>query len=818
MHGSQDQPLAGLRVLDWTDTAGQLAGRILADLGAEVLLVEPPGGDPARRAAPTLRGLAALRGLGDQSAAWAARNFGKRSVTIESASAEDARLHELLAAADVLIENRSAGEHAAAAVDLEELRRRRRRLVICSISPFGRSGPRSADRGSDLTSLALSGNLFMTGEPDRAPVRCSMPVSHYHSAAEAAAAILMALYRRGRTGDGDLVDVSVQEVMAATNVSHTAQAWRTENRGRRSGGSYRVGQTVQREIWQCADGHVTFALRGGAARAPGLIAITEVMREAGMAPPVLSERDWSVYNHNRLTQAEVDDISAAFAAFFRSRTMQQLYDLACERRLMLAPANAERQVLDSRQLAARGFFAQLPDGGAVIPARFAAAPSVAVRPHLPAPGETRGFAPVGRAAAAAAADTAAADTAAADTGGTGGIFAGLKVVEFGAGAAAPLATRYFADQGATVIKIESRRRPDFLRTLRDDGSGNLDNSLFFACVNPNKLSAGLNMKDPRGVAIARRMMGWADVVVENFAPGVMAKWGLDHESVRDEFPSLVMASTCLWGQTGPERAYPGFGGQGAALAGFNHLTGWPDGDPIGPYGTITDSLSPRFAAAAISAALLHRDRTGAGSYIDISQVETGVYCLSEWLLAYQASGESFGRAGNSSPAAVPHGVFPARGDDRWIAIAIHSDADWRALRAAIDGPEWASAADLDTLSGRRELRRQIEERLAEWTAAHDAGELAAALQRAGIDAAPVADLQDVLNDPQLAHRGHFNHLRHPLLGEHVVEAIGARFASSPMQFHRPAPCLAADNEAVYCEILGLAREEFDELTAAGVLA
>jgi len=798
------QPLEGLRVLDWTDAGGQLAGRILADLGAEVLLVEPPGGDPARFVAPT------VPSLGDQSAAWAARNFGKRSASIDIASAAGAqRLRELMATADVVIENQIPGARDRAGVDLHELRRRHPRLVICSISPYGGSGPRGAERGSDLTALALSGNLVMTGDPMRPPVRCSMPATHYHTGPDAAAAILMALYRRDRTGDGDLVDVSVQEVMANTNVSLTAQAWGTDYRGQRAGGSYRAGETVQREIWNCADGHVTFALRGGAARIPGLVAITAVMKEAGMAPPVLTERDWSAYNHNTLTQAEVDAMSAAFAAFFRTRTMQELYDLACERRLMLAPANSEREVLGSRQLAAREFFTRLPgDGAPLIPARFAAAPWGRVRPRLPAPGDADAFSASGFALPDRAATAASPN----------GIFAGLKVVEFGAGAAAPIATRYFADQGATVVKVESRLRPDFLRTIRDDGSGKLDHSIFFACVNPNKLSAGLNMKDPRGVALARRLVGWADVVVENFAPGVMAKWGLDYESVRRECPSLVMASTCLWGQTGPERAYPGFGGQGAALAGFNYLTGWPDGDPTGPFGTITDSLSPRFAVVAITAALLHRDRTGAGAYIDVSQVETGVYCLTDWLLAYQATGRSLGRVGNHSAAAVPHGVFPARGEDRWVALAAHSEADWLALRAAMGEPEWARASEFADLSGRLARRQFIEERVAEWTASHDAVSLAAALQRAGVDAAPVSDLQEVLSDPQLAHRSHFNRLDHAVLGEHVVEAIGARFAAAPMRFDRPAPLLAADSEAVYCDLLGLPRDQFRELVEAGVLS
>jgi crotonobetainyl-CoA:carnitine CoA-transferase CaiB-like acyl-CoA transferase len=370
-----------------------------------------------------------------------------------------------------------------------------------------------------------------------------------------------------------------------------------------------------------------------------------------------------------------------------------------------------------------------------------------------------------------------------------------------------------------VVKIESRQRPDFLRILRDDGSGKLDASLFFACLNPNKLSAGLNMRDPRAIEVAHRLIGWGDVVIENFAPGVMQKWGLDYASLAPRYPGLIMMSTCLWGQTGPERAYPGFGGQGSALAGFNYLTGWPDQEPLGPFGTITDSMSPRYVAIAIAAALLHRARTGAGTFIDLSQVEAGVYCLTEWLLAYTASGESVGRMGNRSPLAAPHGVFPAAGDeDRWIALAIHNDADWLGFVDLLGRPAWATAPDLHTLSGRLRHVDELEQAIATWTAPQRAEDLVERLRAAGLDAAVVEHMQDLLRDPQLAHRGHFQQLEHPVIGAHMVEANAIRFSASPHAFTRPAPCLAADSAAVYCDLLGMPRAEFDELAAGGVLS
>lgn len=802
--------LDGLRVLDLTDESGHLAGRILADLGAEVLKIEPPGGDPLRHRGPFVGGTPHR----DAGVAWIARNLGKRSAVLDATRAADvARLRALIAAADVYLASAPSGVIAWGPLDAAALGALNPRLIVCTITPYGTDGPKAALRGSDLTALAASGNLFMTGDADRAPVRCSLPVTHYHGAAEAALGVLFALWHRDRTGRGQQVDVALQEVMLMPNMTHPAQAAVQGYRGQRSGNFNRVGETIQQEIWPCRDGFVSFALRGGPARIPGLIALTQWMDEAGMAPPVLRERDWKTYNHNRLSQQEVDAIAAPIAAFFRTRTMQELYDAACARRLMLAPANTEREVLGSRQLAARDYFVLRPvpaagDAALPLPARFAHFPLAHIGAQAPTLGEAQDFATGGGFAAPRPASPAAEGA---------GIFAGLRVLEFGAGAAAPLATRYFADQGATVVKIESQQRPDFLRILRDDGSGKLDASLFFACLNPNKLSAGLNMKDPRAVGLARRLIGWADLVIENFAPGVMQKWGLDYASLQAEVPGLIMVSTCLWGQTGPERAYPGFGGQGSALAGFNYLTGWPDREPLGPFGTITDSISPRYAVVAITAALLHRARTGAGCYLDVSQVETGVYGLAEWLLAHRATGVSLGRMGNRSLHAAPHGVFPCAGDDRWIAIAVHDDAEWRRLVQAMGTPAWAEAPALATLAGRQAAVDALEQGLAAWTAPQDAFVLAAALQAAGIDAAAVADMQDLQRDAQLAHRGHFTELVHPVIGRCVVEAMGVRFSAAPMRFTRPAPCLAADNAVVYGELLGLDAGEIAALEAAGVL-
>jgi len=400
-----------------------------------------------------------------------------------------------------------------------------------------------------------------------------------------------------------------------------------------------------------------------------------------------------------------------------------------------------------------------------------------------------------------------------------GIFAGLKLLELGAGAAGPVATRYFADQGATVVRVESAARPDFLRLFhfRPGDPHGLNGGPMFVLMNPNKLSVAVNLSKPEGVAVVERLVRWADVVSENFSPRAMAKWGLGYERLRELKPDLVMVSSCLFGQTGPQRMYPGFGGQGSAISGFNHLAGWADREAIGPAGTITDSLSPRYVAALIAAALFHRARTGEGQYIDVSQIETGVYSLSEAIVRASARGEILTRRGNHAEGAAPHAVYPCAGDDRWIAIAVWSDEEWRRLTAALPAPALAADARFTTLAGRLAHEAELDAALAEYTRGHEARELMQRLQSAGVEAGVAQSIPELLEDPQLAHRGHFVKLVHRHLGELAFEHYGIRFSEHPRRIATPAPDLGEHTARVLAEI-GYREDEIRALADAGVLA
>ncbi len=668
------------------DLAGEpaaMTGRILADLGATVIKVETAGGDPLRTVLPLAPDGTSLR-----FSVW---NTGETAIEVDGP--DDPRLGELLARADAVID--TPGWPGALEVDPA----RAPGAVWVSVTPFGLDGPRSTWTASDLGVMASTGNMYCTGDPDRPPVRCTEPTAWAHVGPETAMALLTAI----ASGRPQRVDVSAQEVVMIASMGHPARFPRTGNRGRRSGAN--VGNT--REIWPCADGYVSFGLRGGRARVANLQTITRLVDEDGLATPALTDRDWTTYDHTKMTPEQLEEISAPIAAYFLRHNMAELYEIACETNLMLAPANSPRELVESKQLAERDFFCTirgLGGGTGKIPRSFVhvTSPGDAVSRPGPADGDESAI------SAAGATGPGRARVAPGEVGKRDPSWSGTTIIEFGTGAAGPIAVRYFAEHGAKVIRIESRTRPDFLRTYGSNGPYGLEGSDMFDSLNVGKLGVTLNLKHPEGKDIARRLIDLADAVAENFAPRAMRGFGLDYASLAADKPSLVMVSSCLQGQTGPHRDYPGFGGQGSALGGYNILTGWPDREPIGPFGTITDSLAPRFVATALAAGLLYNRRTGKGVYLDVSQAEAAVYSLSPWIADYTVNGRIGTRQGNRSQRFSPHGVFPCKGDDRFVAIACLDDEDWVKL-AGVLGIDARETSRLGSLESREQEREAIEQ-------------------------------------------------------------------------------------------------------------
>ena len=394
-----------------------------------------------------------------------------------------------------------------------------------------------------------------------------------------------------------------------------------------------------------------------------------------------------------------------------------------------------------------------------------------------------------------------------------GALGGIRVVEMGFAAAGPLVGKYLANFGAEVIRLESRLAADVFRTTYPpfkDGVVGPDRAAMFAFYNDGKRSATLNLKNPNGVALARALIRTADVFVESFTPGTVARLGLGAETLRADNPGLIVLSSCNQGQTGPHAFHPGYGSQLSALAGFVQLLGETDSTPVLLYGPYIDYVAVGYGAIAVLAALERRKRTAVGCTIDLSQYEAGLQFLTPTILEFAANGRIPGRAGNADAVAAPHGVYRCAGLDRWVALSVWDDGEWRALRAltGIDGPSTAAA--------RRLGRVELDERISTWTASRDRDLVVKLLRSEGIHAAPVLSISELFTDSQLAHRAMWPAVTHPTIGEMHLMAPPFRLSATPSVQERPGPTLGADNDHVFGEILGLSLDERRTLERDGV--
>lgn len=394
----------------------------------------------------------------------------------------------------------------------------------------------------------------------------------------------------------------------------------------------------------------------------------------------------------------------------------------------------------------------------------------------------------------------------------------IKIADFTWYVAGPFCTRYLADYGARVIKVESTQVVDGVRPYPPykDNIPGVNRGGYFHNYNSNKLGVTLNLRHPKGIEIARKIVMWSDIVAESFSPGVMDSLGLGYEGVRRMKPEIIMISLSSKGQTGPQSRLPAVGLHLAALSGFINLTGWPDRDPSLLYGAYTDSIAGRYGAASVMAALAQRRRTGKGQYIDLAQSEAGLQFLIPPLLDYAANGRVLHRNGNRHPVAAPHGAYRCQGEDRWCAIAVFSDREWTALGRAMGDPPWAGDPGLATLAGRKGREEELDRLLEEWTRQHSAEEVMASLQGVGVSAGVLEKAEDLHSDPQLAARGHLWTLCHAEIGESTYDGMGSILSETPARLDRAAPVLGQDNYEVFTGIAGLSDDEFIELMQQGV--
>lgn len=804
-------PLDGLRVIDLATTRAELAGRVLADLGAEVIKVEPPEGAEARTVGPF--------NAAGESLYWAAVGLGKRSVVLDLERAQDReRLHELLASADILIESSDLGELERLGLDYDELASRYPGLIYTSISPYGGDGPWAERAASDLTVEAAGGLLGMQGDPDRPPVPVGYPQAAFHAGVQAAADIAVALNERETSGRGQHLDVSQQAAMVWTLMNATGYPPNTGDDPPMHGAARatRVPLLAGR-ILPCADGYVVFGMAPAGLGLRHTLHMLELMRDGGESAdwPATDLDAWGA----EMTALAADDPDAAqerlweiaerVDAFILAHGQQELFQGAVAHDFMLAPLNTMADVAADPHLAARDYWVELE--GRRYPGPFAKLARTPLR--------------LDRAAPALGADQERLSQAVPATVSGGAndaerraAFEGLKVADFAWVGVGPLISKALADHGATVIHVESVTRPDVLRLGPPfkDGEAGINRSQFMANFNSSKRGLALNLATEEGRALARRLIEWADVVVESFTPGTMQKLGLDYATIAKERPELVMLSTCMRGQTGPDRTYAGFGLQGACLSGLHRLTGWPDRKPAGTWGAYTDFINPRYGVAALSAALWYQKRTGEGQYIDLAQSEAGIHFLEPLLLDYLENGTLQQAAGHDSIRACPHGVFQTEGTERYVAIAVESVEQWQALLGVVPLAAFADAK-FDDLAERLATKSKIEIVLRDWCAGQTHEAVVDALAAAGVPVSLVQRPTDLYDDPQLAHRKFFVTLDHCEMGPTPYDGPVTIFSATPAVLRKAGPCLGEETHEILSAVLSVDDATIQAAAEAGAL-
>lgn len=689
-----------------------------------------------------------------------------------------AAFEQELAAASILLDQIGLPSLAAIGWSRERIEALNPALVHVSITPFGSFGPRAQWSGSELVVSALGGVLGLTGTPDRAPVKEALDACSFHAEMVAAAGAMAAHYERAQSGRGQHVDVSIQEVAFSRNVNGIL-VWQFERRKlHRVGGALNYGRAIVRCIWPLADGFCFHTLMTGRLGAPANQALSDWIDACGLRNP-LRGVDWLQYNRSTLEPAIRADWEAAIEAFFRTRTKSEIAVEGRRRGINAAPVQEPADVLADPHLAARGFWRQ--QAGVRIPCRFVRleeGTSASAAPHREA--------------------------------GRSGPLAGVRVLDFSWALVGSITTKTLGDLGADVIKVESRTRPCLSRLdvqVSVSRQGEFDDKPWFAHLNSSKRSLALDLKKPESRVVLEPLVRWADIVVENFSPGTLAKLGLAFEDLERLHPGIILVSGSVYGQTGPLAQEWGVDGTGAALSSRTFLTGWPDRGPVipgaVPYG---DVIVPYVMAAAGAAALAQRRTRGQGIHVDASMYEICAQQMRAALVEAQ-TGRAPQRLGNADPWTFHQGVYPAAGEDRWIAISCPTSAEWQRLcrlaGLARAGEPETSPADCD-------------ERLAAWTAGQAGADLASRLQAAGIPAGAVQDIEDLIeHDPQIAARQSLVLLDHPLLGPFGHVRTPMTFSRSSVVPFR-APRIGEHSREIASEIAGLPTERIDELERLGV--
>lgn len=812
MKKSSLSPLSHLRVLDLTSFATAYCGKLLADLGAEVIKIEPPCGDPSRHEAPFVE-----NGADVHSLPFAVRNGNKKSVVLDLGTETDRdQFRNLATESDLILESHPVGTLSDLGLGYSELSKAHPALVMTSITGFGQTGPQRAFRSNDLVASALAGLMTSVGYSEDPPVRLAGHQSDIVSATFAAASSLIALFYRDRTGRGQHVDISRLEATAA--VTHIAGVgpWLEDGIIPKRAGTGLVA-SVPSGCFRCRDGSVYLMVN----RPAHWLALANWIREATGNEEVMMP-DFRGPSSNRLPFRELLDVFIGDLA--ATLSVDEMVSEGQRRHIAVTPVQTAGRLLEDAHLKARNFFIDLSiENGLSLrvpgtPVKMADRP----RPNgqrSPALGEhDREI--LGKSRRRSRSKPIGIDEPHGE--GATGALAGLRVVEFGAGLAAPWIGRMLAFAGAEVIKIESRAFPDVPRLFVPPRAPELgtqpESSPWFTDWSAGKRFVALDLRNEAGAELARRIVDQSDAVIGNYSVGVLEKLGLGFEGLIERNPRLVMLESSGFGEDGPNSGYVTWGPNIEAASGLSSLSGFPDRECSISHFAYPDPLSASHGLMALMAGLIDRERSGDGQRICLSQLETTMAAIGPLLSEAAAFDREPARQGNRALDRAPYGCFPCRGEDRWCVICVEDDSDWERLKGVLGRPLWAEEERFARMGDRVVHAEALEEKLSQWTGAQSDYEVMSICQKAGLAAAVVQNVEDLFRrDPQLAARRFFEEIPHFKKGAVIASTIPLGLTATPGRTTQAGSSIGHDNRMVLEQILGLCAAQIDEFVAMGAV-
>lgn len=801
------QGLEGVRVLELGNlVSAAYAAKLMADLGAEVIKVEEPQGDHARQRGPFPGGTPHQ----EKSGLFLALNMNKRGVTLDLRHTEgQERLRRMVAQTDVLIHNYPPRQMAELGLKYETFRTDNPRLVMCSITPFGLTGPHKDYKAYEITVAHGGGWAWLSpgasDHPELPPLKAFGHQADFQAALAAATATLGAYYKALETGVGEHIDLSVQEYVASfleQNFVYYTYMGRVASRlGRRL--LYPWG------IYEAEDGLI-FLVNAEPSQWDRLVEL--------MGNPEWAQ--WEIFQDPFMRAENWDVLKPYLDEWIKGWKVDALWRAGQDRRICFAPVFDMAQLPEQEQLRSRKFFIDVPH------------PQVGALTYLGAPYQLhepwwkiRRPAPLlgehnAEELSSLKSGSPSASSLQPPASGSHLPLKGVRVADFTWVWAGPFCTMHLAHLGAEVIKIESQARPDLARRLPIVPQGmepDVNRSGYFNQWSQGKKSILLNLSKPEGIAIAKQLIAKSDVVVENFATGVMDQLGLSYEVLTQVKPDIIMASISGYGHTGPQRKYMGYGPAVAPLTGLASLSGYPGGPPqeLGiSYGDPNAGIN---AAVAICAALAARKRTGQGQAIDISLWEAVAALVPEGWMDYAMNKTQPPRMGNRDPWMSPHNCFRCAGEDEWVTIACGAEEEWQALCRTIGQPALATDPRFRTATDRKAHEDELEALLTAWTQQRGKWEVTRTLQAAGVAAFPSMNSKDLAEDEHLNAREFFARLPHPEIGVQTHTGVPWRLTNASNGVRKAAPCLGADTDTVLREVLGYPEAEISKLKDQQVL-